>query len=273
MNVNKDTKTSPASVLKCLSYLKQLDKKEFFLKLDIKLKMNSCWVFVSILLVVTTSFAFDRLSLTNVGSFCKDDIPHGTPNTLPIESGPPRLIRTVANGSLYQVGVGEDQSWLVHLWGANGYDYGLAYGILLAEQIHQLLPYALAHFEQEIIDNIDKIKVPEWFKTIVVDEGVAFALDMQDALVENYMDKEIYNELRGISDGAKFDYKTLVRVHMLGELTRGNISYEILIFILSFTIQLIVPIMAFGVRRHLVARLFSYVHLIGTPILICKIFQ
>ncbi|CAF4225590.1 unnamed protein product, partial [Rotaria sordida] len=39
---------------------------------------------------------------------------------LPIADDPPRLIRTVPNGLLYQVGVGEDQSWLVHVWGMNG---------------------------------------------------------------------------------------------------------------------------------------------------------
>ena len=228
---------------------------------------------MSILLAVETSLAFDRLSVKNLGSFCKDDIPQGTPNMLPIESGPPRLIRTVANGSLYQVGVGEDQSWLLHLWGANGYDYGLAYGILLAEQINQLLPFAYAHFEQEIIDNIDNIKVPEWFKKVVVDEGVAFALDMQDALVEAYMDKEIYNELRGISEGAKIDYKMLVRLHMLGELTRGNIIEYSLFFIESIFIQLIAPTMVCGVRRHSAARLSNCVHLTGILILICKIFQ
>lgn len=187
--------------------------------------MNSCWIFVSIVLVIQTSFAFGRVSFRNLGSFCKDDIPQGTPNMLPIESGPPRLIRSVANGSLYQVGAGQDQSWLVHLWGSNGYEYGFAYGTLLADQMQQLLPYAYAHFEQEILDNLDNLKLPKWFKQAIVDEGVGFALDMQDALVEAYMDDEIYNELRGISDAAKFDYKTLIRVHMLGEITRGNVEH------------------------------------------------
>jgi hypothetical protein len=193
--------------------------------------MNIYWLFLSVLLVTETSFAYNRLSFGNLGSFCKNDTPQGTPNTLPIETGPPRLIRTVENGSLYQVGVGEDQSWLVHVWGMNGYDYGFAYGTLLSEQIHQLLPTAYAFVEQEIIDNMDKIKIPKWLKEIIADAGLGVALDAQNALVQSYMDEEIYNEMRGIADGAKIDYKLVVRVHMVGELTRGNIENKMLAFV------------------------------------------
>ena len=73
------------------------------------------WYFVSILLVVETSFAHSGGPFKNLGSFCKDDIPQGPPNTLPIDVGPPRLIRSVKNGILYQIGSGDDQSWLVHV--------------------------------------------------------------------------------------------------------------------------------------------------------------
>lgn len=197
-------------------------------------QMEIYWVFLSILLVVETSFAHTGgISFKNLGSFCKNDTPHGDPNVLPIETGPPRLIRTVENGSLYQVGVGEDQTWLVHVWGMNGYDYGFAYGTLLSEQINQLMPNAYAYFEKEIVDNLDDIKLPQWFKKLVVDEGLGIALDAQNALVHSYMDEEIYNEIRGISDAAKIDYKLLVRLHMFGELTRGNIKEKIRTFIVS----------------------------------------
>jgi hypothetical protein len=39
------------------------------------------------------------------------------------------------------------------------------------------------------------------------------------------MDEEIYNELRGMSDAAQIDYKIVVRLHMLGEITRGKLFY------------------------------------------------
>jgi isopenicillin-N N-acyltransferase-like protein len=185
--------------------------------------MNAYWFFVSILFVAQTGFAHNGGPFKNLGNFCKDDIPQGTPNTLPIEVGPPRLIRTVENGSLYQVGAGDDQSWLVHVWGMNGYDYGFAYGTLLSEQINQLMPNAYVYFEKEILEKMDKLKLPDWFKELIADKGLGLALDTQNAMVEPYMDQEIYREIRGIADAAKIDYKLLVRLHMFGELTKGNI--------------------------------------------------
>jgi hypothetical protein len=155
----------------------------------------------------------------------------------------------------------------------NGYDYGFAYGTLLSEQINQLLPNVYAHIEQEIIDDMDNIKLPNWLKEIIADAGLGVALDAQNALVQSYMDEEIYNELRGIADGAKIDYKFLVRVHMVGELTRGNIKSKMLTLVYLFFIQLIVHIMVLGARRHSVVRLFKCVHLIGTWMLIYKNFQ
>jgi hypothetical protein len=186
--------------------------------------MDRYWLLLLIaLFVVETSFAH-KFPFKNIGAFCKDDTPQGDPNMLPIESGPPRLIRTVENGSLYQVGVGEDQSWLVHVWGMTGYDYGFAYGSLLSQQINEFAPAVYVYLEQQVLHSIEDIKLPQWFKEFIVDNGLGVALDLQNTLVHSYMDEEIYNELRGIADSAKVDYKLLVRLHMFGELTRGNIS-------------------------------------------------
>ncbi|CAF4971758.1 unnamed protein product [Rotaria sp. Silwood1] len=157
-------------------------------------------------------------------SFCVNDTSRGDPNMLPIADGPPRLIRTVPNGLLYQVGVDEDQSWLVHVWGMNGYDYGFAYGTLLSEQIIQFFPKAYAYLEKEIIDHLEFLKLPKWVKQLIADEGLAFALDMQNSLAQVYVDPEIYRELHGIADATKIDYDLLLRLHMFGELTRGHCS-------------------------------------------------
>jgi hypothetical protein len=93
---------------------------------------------------------------------------------------------------------------------------------LLGDRINKTLARAWVHFEQQIIDSLEKLKVPKWFKEFVVDKGLEFALDVQNDLVRNYMDEEIYNEMRGISDASKVDYKMIVRLHMLGEITRGK---------------------------------------------------
>ncbi|CAF4413965.1 unnamed protein product, partial [Rotaria magnacalcarata] len=69
-------------------------------------------------------------------------------------------------------------------------------------------------------DELDKLKLPKWFEEIVASKGLAFALDFQNTLVEGYIDKEIYEEIRGIADAANIDYRAIRRLHMLGEITR-----------------------------------------------------
>jgi len=176
---------------------------------------------IGLLIFVQTAYSYATSHLDNLGAYCSNDSSLGAPNLNPIDDGSAKLVSTVENGSLYTVGIGEDQSWLVHVWGDSGYDYGFAYGTLLKEQIIQLIPRAWAHFEQEIMDDLKKLKLPKWFEDIVVSKGLAFALDVQNAIVETYVDKEIYQEMRGIADAAKVDYDSIRRLHMLGEITRG----------------------------------------------------
>jgi len=112
--------------------------------------------------------------------------------------------------------------WLVHVYGDTGYDFGFAYGTLLREQIQAMVPQAWAHFEQEVEKALEELKLPKWFADLIAEEGLDVALDVQNELVKKYMDEEIYNEIRGIADASKMDYKTAVRLHMLGEITRGR---------------------------------------------------
>jgi hypothetical protein len=180
------------------------------------------YLFAGLVFVIHSSICHNSRKIKNLGEFCANDTAIGDPNLNPIDETPARLINKVENGSLYQIGSGEDQIWLVHVYGETGYDYGFAYGTLLRDQIHKMVPRAWAHFEEEIVKEIDKLKIPAWFKEFVVDKGLAFALDVQNDLVRNYMDEEVYNEIRGMADASGFDYKVIVRLHMLGEITRGK---------------------------------------------------
>lgn len=184
------------------------------------LKCYSGIIFQILLLILIVS-AHKTSSVKNFGAFCANDTARGDPNLIPIADSLPKLIRTVENGSLYTIGSGEDQSWLVHVWGERGYDYGYAYGTLLKDQIVQLQPRAWAHFQQQIIDSLASLKLPKWFEDIIVTKGLDFALDFQNTLAEAYIDKEIYDEMRGIADAANVDYHAIRRLHMLGEITRG----------------------------------------------------
>lgn len=183
-----------------------------------------CWSLSALLglsILVQSGHTENVHSLKNLGAFCSNDSSLGAPNLNPIDDSPAMLIRTIENGSLYTIGTGDDRLWLVHVWGEGGYDYGFAYGTLLKEQIIQLLPRAWAHFEQRVIDELDQLKLPQWFVNLVATKGLAVALDFQNALVETYVDKEIYQEMRGIADAANVNYESIRRLHMLGEITRG----------------------------------------------------
>jgi hypothetical protein len=170
---------------------------------------------------ISSSHKIDAIK--NYGAFCANDTELGDPNLIPIDESEARLISKVENGTLYQIGSGEDQIWLVHVYGNTGYDYGYAYGTLLRDQIQKLLPRAWVHFEQEIMNALKDLKLPEWFEELITDKGLAFALDTQNDLAQNYMEEEVYNEMRGIADAAQIDYQTIVRIHMIAEITRGKL--------------------------------------------------
>ncbi|CAF4723836.1 unnamed protein product, partial [Rotaria sp. Silwood2] len=95
---------------------------------------------IGLFLVIQTSSSHKISSIKNVGAFCANDTTRGDPNFNPIDVSQPQLINKVENGTLYQVGSGEDQIWLIHVYGNTGYDFGYAYGTLLRDQIHKVLP-------------------------------------------------------------------------------------------------------------------------------------
>lgn len=47
---------------------------------------------------------------------------------------------------------------------------------------------------------------------------------MTHELTKHYTGDYFFEELRGISDAAQVDYKTMRRVHLIGELTKGHCS-------------------------------------------------
>ena len=179
------------------------------------------YLLAGLILVIQSSSGHRAGTINNLRAMCGNDSSTGKPNLNPIDDSPPRLISKTDNGTLYQIGSGEDQIWLIHVYGNTGYDYGYAYGTLLREQITKMIPRAWAYFEKQITDDIKFLRLPEWFADIIADKGLSFALDLQNDLVKKYMDKEVYNEIQGISDASKVDYKMLVRLHMIGEITKG----------------------------------------------------
>ncbi|CAF3970990.1 unnamed protein product, partial [Rotaria sp. Silwood1] len=113
------------------------------------LNQNRIYYFlIELFLIIQISSSHKINGIKNIGAFCANDTSRGNPNLNSIDISQPRLINKVENGTLYQVGSGEDQIWLIHVYGNTGYDFGYAYGTLLRDQIQKVLPRAWAHFEQ-----------------------------------------------------------------------------------------------------------------------------
>ncbi|CAF3863698.1 unnamed protein product, partial [Adineta steineri] len=102
------------------------------------------YVLFGLVLIIQTSSC--HKTIKNYGAYCHNDTTRGDPNLIPVDESQPRFINKVENGTLYQIGAGEDQVWLIHVYGNTGYDFGYAYGTLLRDQINKVLPRAWAHF-------------------------------------------------------------------------------------------------------------------------------
>jgi hypothetical protein len=140
---------------------------------------------------------------------------------MPPYTGAPVKIKTVANGSLYVVGEGDDQIYLLHVYGS-AYDMGYAHGQLLRSQIQDVLPKFMAHVEKEFETYIKFL--PQKVQSAIADIGLNAALEMTYQLTKKYTAKYFYDEIKGMSDGAGIEYSLAVRVHMLPELVKAGCS-------------------------------------------------
>lgn len=50
-------------------------------------------------------------------------------------------------GRVYTVGGGEDAFMIAHLFGSSPFEWGVAHGTLLKDEINSLIPALLVHFE------------------------------------------------------------------------------------------------------------------------------
>jgi len=151
--------------------------------------------------------------------------PDAKPNLNQIYTSPPTFVKSVANGSLYYVGDGEDQINVVHLWG-NAYQRGFAHGLLMQNKTmafySRVYPYFEQTFEKGINGSVPWLPkgIAEWIARV----GLGVALDITYDLTEKYTGQWFKDEMKGLADGSGVDERTIRRVHMIGELTQGHCS-------------------------------------------------
>jgi len=154
----------------------------------------------------------------------------GPQNTIPIDLSAPVYVRSVPNGDLYYVGASvEDRVHVLHLWGATGYEFGYAAGQLLGPEINATLTTAYAYFvdrvEKHLNDSTTPYKIPAKLLKLIAEKGLEFVLDLQAAEAAPFTDPSILDEMRGMADATGLDYTMILRIHMIGEVTKGSCSF------------------------------------------------
>lgn len=182
----------------------------------------------SSLIIVLVLAAFFLNVALGAGCNTQENIT-GLPNSHPIDTSAPVFVSRVPNGELYTVGTqGKDFTYLLHVYGNNGYDFGYAAGQLLKEQMTHVLGNAWNYFLQQIEEQISGVvqhyNISQEVIDIISDVGLEAALDLQYDATVQFTDPQIYAEMRGIADAAGIDYDMIRRIHLIGELTRGSCS-------------------------------------------------
>lgn len=146
-------------------------------------------------------------------------------NELPFHTSPPRFLNSTKNGKLFIVGDGDGRNGspvhVLHVYGTP-YEMGYAHGELLKPQLRTFIPGLYQYMGQKIREALPNL--PEWLKKIISEKGLDFALDLTHAATVGHTGKYFFDELRGIADASGLDYKLLRRIHLVGELTKGDCS-------------------------------------------------
>lgn len=150
-------------------------------------------------------------------------------NNNPIYTDAPQFVRSVPNGELYTVGIpGDNQIHVLHLYGNNGYDWGYAAGQLLGWEMNQTLSGAWNYFVTQIMQQVNgvakKYNIPQWLEQLIIDKGLEAVLDWQHEESKKFVDPQVYAEMRGIADASGISYDMIRRIHLIGEVTRGQCS-------------------------------------------------
>jgi len=169
--------------------------------------------YASVALLVFAIVAYGSAQM----SYC-----NGQSNTNPIQVTTPKFVKQVTNGKLYTIGTGDDQIYLVHVWGSP-YEMGYANGQLLQNEINTLVPEMLAHWELQVEASIDQY-IGEDMAGFVAEYGLRAALDVEYYMTRDYSPDYFYEEIQGLADASGLDYESLLEVHMLPELVKAACS-------------------------------------------------
>lgn len=157
-----------------------------------------------------------------LGAFCHSKPnPDAQPNQNPVWTGTPVLNRTVPNGKAFIAGPSDAPFWILHVYGTP-YEMGYAHGQMMQAEARAMVAETWEYFEEQVEQELNGI--PTWLAQDVSDFGLEVALDLTYEWTKNFTGDYFFEELQGLADGAGVDFQTILRIHMIGELTQGDCS-------------------------------------------------
>jgi len=151
--------------------------------------------------------------------------PNAQPNMNPIYTNPPVLVSSIENAHLYTVGEGDDLFTLLHLYGTP-YEMGFAQGTIMKTQVTAFF----LDVKQYVLDQVEEAlngSVP-WFPAKLAAEiselGLDAVLDLEVDATIKFTGDYFIQEIQGLSDATGVNFKDIQRLHLLGELTKGDCS-------------------------------------------------
>ena len=167
-------------------------------------------------------FLLPQLFVSVESAYCNGSPnPNAVSNPYPINTSEPVFLRSVSGGHAYLAGTEGFQFYVTHVYGS-AYEMGFAQGSLYPVEIPQMLNRTWQYMVGQVEAGLGSL--PKWLADLIGDIGLELALDVLIDLTRPSTGAYFFEELQGIADGAHVDFKTLSRVHLIGELTQGDCS-------------------------------------------------
>lgn len=96
---------------------------------------------------------------------------------------------------------------------------GFAHGHMMQRELRQFFNDVFAYLKEEVEPTVEKF-LPKWMASLVAEVGMDIALDLTADATRKYTGDYFFEEARGLADGVGIPYSWVIRVHMIGELTK-----------------------------------------------------
>jgi len=176
------------------------------------------------LLAVTLAVAL--ITTAHASHFCGSHPGQILNNTKPFWDAEPHFLKEVKNGRMYEVGETSQNNTmkLLHVYGTME-EMGAAQGELLGDELAVFLNDVWTYVEGQVVDALPEW-LPESLRLDIANFGMDAGLDLTYVATYKYTTKAYYDEMRAmvVAAGHPDLYERAVRIHMVGEITKGHCS-------------------------------------------------